>query len=193
MIEEVFEYNQFFVAVMNIINFSRLCPPKEGHRHHIIPKCWFKLHNLPIDNSEDNLVLVSYENHLKLHKLYTKCMKEKIMKSKMACAYTKLGGKTIENSYFSGDNNPFYGKHHSEEIKEKLSEIRKHHPNLPQTLTTEMKTKISEKTSKRNMTMNVGRKWYTDGKINKFCYECPDGFQPGMAYRKRGNKCHKIV
>ena len=34
--------------------------------------------------------------------------------------------------------------------------------------------------------MNVGRKWYTDGKINKFCYECPVGFQPGMAYRKRG-------
>lgn len=82
MIEEVFEYNQFFVAVMNIINFSRLCPPKEGHRHHIIPKCWFKLHNIPIDNSEDNLD--------------------------------------------------------------------------------------------------------TNGKINKFCYECPDGFQPGMAYRKRG-------
>lgn len=186
MIEEVFEYNQFFVSVMNIINFSRLCPPTEGHKHHIIPKSWFKLHNLPINNSEENLVLVSYENHLKLHKLYVKCMKENAMKAKMACAYTKLGGKIIENSYFIGKNNSFYGKHHSKETKEKLSKKRKQHPTLPTELTTEMRAKISEKTSKRNMTMNVGRKWFTNGKINKFCYECPDGFHPDMVFRKKG-------
>ena len=25
----------------------------------------------------------------------------------------------------------------------------------------------------------TGRHWYNDGKVNKFCYECPDGFTPG--------------
>lgn len=40
MIDKVFEYNQHFVAMMNIINAARLNTPKEGHKHHIIPKCW---------------------------------------------------------------------------------------------------------------------------------------------------------
>lgn len=39
---EVFEYNQHFVAMMNIINSARLCNNKVGHKHHIIPRSWFK-------------------------------------------------------------------------------------------------------------------------------------------------------
>ena len=27
---------------------------------------------------------------------------------------------------------------------------------------------------------NKGRKWYNNGKVNKFCYECPPGFKVGM-------------
>ena len=27
---------------------------------------------------------------------------------------------------------------------------------------------------------NMGRKWYNNGKVNKFCYECPPGFEAGM-------------
>ena len=68
MITQVFEYNQHFVAMMNIINAARLNPPSKGHKHHIIPRCWFKMNNLPVDNSKDNLVLLSYEDHVKAHK-----------------------------------------------------------------------------------------------------------------------------
>ena len=25
----------------------------------------------------------------------------------------------------------------------------------------------------------TGRHWYNNGEVNKFCYECPDGFTPG--------------
>lgn len=48
-----------------------------------------------------------------------------------------------------GKDNSFYGKHHSEESKKRMSEA------------------------------NKGRHWYNNGKENKFCYECPDGFVPG--------------
>ena len=48
----VFEYNQHFVAMMNIINQSRLNVPEIGEVHHIIPKCWFIENKLEIDNSE---------------------------------------------------------------------------------------------------------------------------------------------
>lgn len=30
---EVFEYNQHFVAMMNVINAARLNPPESGHNH----------------------------------------------------------------------------------------------------------------------------------------------------------------
>lgn len=66
LINKVFEYNQHFIAMMNIINVARLNPPESGHKHHIIPKCWFKMNNLPIDNSDDNLVLLTEEHRRKL-------------------------------------------------------------------------------------------------------------------------------
>ena len=87
---EVFDYNQHFVAMMNIINAARLNPPKEGHKHHIVPKCWFKLHNLDVDNGKDNLVLLSYEDHIKVHKLSILCAATPEMKSKMGFAVHRL-------------------------------------------------------------------------------------------------------
>lgn len=70
---EVFEYNQHFVAMMNVINAAKLNPPTKGHKHHIIPRCWFNMNNLPVDNSKDNLVLLTLEDHIKVHKLASLC------------------------------------------------------------------------------------------------------------------------
>ena len=63
------------------------------------------------------------------------------------------------------------GRQFSEEHKKKLSEAKKgrHH-------TEEAKKKMSEAAIERN----IGRHWYNNGKINKFCFKCPDGFVPGM-------------
>lgn len=122
---QVFEYNQHFVAMMNVINAARLNPPKEGHRHHIIPKCWYKINNLSIDNSKDNLVLLSYEDHIKVHKLAYLCVKDDIMKGKLAYAYHRLTqGEIISNNAFKGERNANYGKHHkhSDETKKRISD-----------------------------------------------------------------------
>ena len=123
---DVFKYNQHFVAMMNIINVARFNPPKEGHMHHIIPKCWFKMNNLPIDNSKDNLVLLSYENHVKIHKLAYMCAKGSTFKGKMAYAYHKLTqGDVVSNDCFKGEKCAMYGKHHSEQSRKKMSDARK--------------------------------------------------------------------
>lgn len=82
---EVFEYNQHFVAMMNIINKARLNKLNKGQRHHIIPRCWFKYNKLPVDNSKDNLVMLSVEEHAKVHKLAYLCSTNEIKKS-LACA-----------------------------------------------------------------------------------------------------------
>ena len=56
----------------------------------------------------------------------------------------------------TGKDNPFYGKKHSEEHNRKISEAMK------------------------GNTYAKGMHWYNNGKENKYCYECPDGFTPGM-------------
>ena len=126
MITKVFEYNQHFVAMMNIINKARLNPPKEGHKHHIIPRCWFKMNNLPVDNSAYNLVLLTYEDHVKVHKLAYLCAMTSQFKGKMAYAYHRLTkGEVVANGAFTGEQNPRFGKHHSEETIKYLSELQK--------------------------------------------------------------------
>lgn len=83
---EVFEYNQHFVAMMNIINIAKLNRLVKGHRHHIIPRSWFKWKGIEIDNSKDNLVILSPEEHLKVHKLAALCAKESYLRGAMLAA-----------------------------------------------------------------------------------------------------------
>lgn len=144
MITDVFEYNQHFVAMMNIINAARLNPPESGHKHHIVPKCWFKLHNLPIDNSKDNLVLLTAEDHQKVHRLCVLCVKDEDMKSKMIFAVHRLHGSMT-------------GLHHTTETKLKMSNTRKgkRPKNLDDLHKSQIGRKLSELTKQR---ISEGRK-----------------------------------
>ena len=67
---------------------------------------------------------------------------------------------TREHHVFKkGENNPFYGKKHSEESKKRIAKAGK---------------------------KNIGKHWYTDGKIEIFDFNCPDGFVEGRL--KSSNK-----
>lgn len=119
-IMQCFIYNQHFVAMMNVINAARLNPPESGHKHHIVPRCWFKMNNLPVDNSKDNLVLLSYEDHCKVHKLAYLCTTDK-MKRNMAYAYHRLTkGELVSVEALKGENCAVYGRRHTDEEKENL-------------------------------------------------------------------------
>ena len=135
-LSNVYEYNQHFVAMMNVINAARLNPPAKGHNHHIIPKCWFKLKGLPVDNSKDNLVLLTEAEHMKIHKLASMCILGSEMRSAMGFAVHILHGtfsgmrhtdytKQKMSKSQKGDNNPMHGKHHSAETRKKMSQARK--------------------------------------------------------------------
>ena len=63
------------------------------------------------------------------------------------------------------------GRRHTEEARKKMSDAAKGKPK-----TKEHKKKIAEAVRVNSM----GRHWYNNGKENKFCYECPEGFVAGM-------------
>lgn len=107
---EVFEYNQHFVAMMNIINNARLYNINKGHKHHIIPRSWFKYKKLPIDNSKSNLIILSAEDHLKVHQLTVLCAKEPYIRGAMLAAVGLLNNGERPN-----------GIHPSDETKLKIS------------------------------------------------------------------------
>lgn len=113
---ECFEYNQHFVTMMNIINYSRLTN-KDGNfeKHHIIPRCWFNKHNLPVDNSENNLVKLTIEQHRKVHRLAVLCAKEEI-KPALKYAVSLMNRESVV-----GEKNPNYGVKCNEEKRNKIS------------------------------------------------------------------------
>ena len=166
---DVFKYNQHFVAMMNIINVARFNPPESGHKHHIIPKCWFKMNNLSVDNSKDNLVLLSYEDHCKIHKLMYLCSKTEELRNKMICAYNMLmKGTVLGISYkLTQDtknklSEAHKGKHHSEETRRKISESEK-----GKQLSEETRRKMSESKSKRSPRKGVTLSEETRKKISE--------------------------
>lgn len=75
--------------------------------------------------------------------------------------------KKISNA-MKGEKNPFYGKHHSEETRKQISEAQKGKPK-PR----------SNEAIKKTAEANRGKHWYNNGKENRFCFECPNGFVPG--------------
>ena len=72
------------------------------------------------------------------------------------------------------------GKKFSEEHKNKIGAAHKGNKNmLGKKHSTESKKRMSEAAKGKNI-WSKGRHWYNNGKENKYCYECPDSFVPGM-------------
>lgn len=63
------EPNKFFEFYVDLLWENRSTPREKfkTERHHIIPKFYYKQQNIKVDNSEDNLVNLSYVDHIKAH------------------------------------------------------------------------------------------------------------------------------
>ncbi len=95
------------------------------HKHHIIPRClggW---------DEKDNIVKLSVVDHVNAHLLLSNCFdKNSYEESANLKSARIIGNKSIKDketlkrisAAFCGENNPFYGKIHTDETKKILSE-----------------------------------------------------------------------
>ncbi len=129
---DCFDYNASLVMVMNIINVAKLRNNKTLYKHHIVPRSYYRLYGKKINHNDDNIVYLTYEEHVKIHKLYTNCIKTTVMKKKMIHAYKLMSGVISEPKIYGGNHKsnkgqiPWNkGKKHSEETKQKMSNSHK--------------------------------------------------------------------
>lgn len=59
-------------------------------RHHIIPKCYYKMVGKEIDNSNDNIVDLTIKNHLMAHYYLANCISNKILYHKLAYMFSLI-------------------------------------------------------------------------------------------------------
>ena len=185
-------------------------------------------------NDKRNLVLLTAREHFFCHQLLYNiypckemnyalfymaiCKKDGMKLSSKQYEKIRLEYSNYKSEDMKGENNSFYGRHHSEETRKHWSEIRKgticgkDNPMFGKTHSDEAKQKLREANlgsnnhmygkhhsdeTKRLMSEKhkglktvLGRKWYTNGIECVIANECPEGFWPGRIIKRRSkSKC----
>lgn len=165
-------YKRYCKDIENVENFEKAAADnfKGWQLHHIL-----ETHN---SDGERRLVDITASELVKLGMYYNRPAEELIfLTSREHNAFNKGKPKSEETrkklseahkgKQFSeehkkklseskkGENNSMYGKKHSEEARKKMGNCHKGNTNTK------------------------GMHWYNNGKINKLCYECPEGYVPG--------------
>lgn len=170
--------------MMNIINLARI-RNVDGNfeRHHIIPRCFFKVNNLPVDNSDANLVNLTVEEHRKVHQLIPLCANDCIATRMNRCRGlmngTRWTGGHLDDEWRKNISNSLKGKKIIYKDPEKLSRQR---------------SELAKKRCKRlygdkpwgygvaghpATRGSKGMHWWTNGIDNILALECPNGYHRG--------------
>lgn len=139
----VIENNEYLDKYIQLIGTGRQrgYVKYKTHKHHIIPKSYYKLKNLPVDNSSENIVYLLAAEHVLAHYYIAHCAINEDFRYRNILAFTFMTSKKYFNMeeqqlleslpHFQkmyeemckqrGDNNR--GRKQSEEVKARLKEI----------------------------------------------------------------------
>lgn len=69
------EDNMFLDQYIKLVNDNRQIEKEKykHQKHHVIPQAYYRMKNLPVDNSRSNVVYLTHYNHLLAHYLLYKC------------------------------------------------------------------------------------------------------------------------
>ena len=93
--------NQFLDAYLSLVSNNDETVYTEAH--HILPRSYFKLVNLKCDNSESNLVKLSYVNHCKAHYLLANCTILQLQRSSIYSLRLMASSKRIKLNYLTAE------------------------------------------------------------------------------------------
>lgn len=134
--ENLFQDNKYTRWYFNIVNKAiseqRSKSNSYYESHHIVPKSFGG------SNKKSNLVLLTPREHFVCHMLLPKMMLDPIKAGKMVYAFFRMKHKHKNSKLFdrfrtaygiltTGENNPFYGRTHTAETKQKISRAGKYH------------------------------------------------------------------
>ena len=146
----IVEDNKYLNKYCQLIAENKTTNYEKGktHKHHIIPKSYYKINNIPVDNSNNNLVNLLFKDHILAHYYLSLCSSNLDFKYANELAFGYL---TINNKYPIADNEkevlnslPYYqelyeegckvraikntGKTRTKETKQKMSDWQKGKP-----------------------------------------------------------------
>ena len=168
-------------------NFKRYCKDYENIENYQKAladnfKGWHCHHRLETHTSdgERRLVDITVAELKALDMYYNRPSSELIF-------LTESEHNAFNKGKYTGEKNPMYGKKHSVETINKMSEAHKNISEETRKKLSEAKKgkHISEEIKKKLSAASIGKHWYNNGKENKFCYKCPDGFVPGRLLIKQ--------
>ena len=154
--------NKFLIQMFKIINYRKqhkleFIPVKDrtetyipSEDHHIIPKAFYRKNNMSIDNSIQNRVRLTYEEHIKVHILLCQYFKEKNDKQ---LYYAMIRSLTILNNRL---NPAIIDKLSDDDIKELANAKKNVGKIISEQFTKERKIAASERMKKMNATF-VGK------------------------------------
>jgi len=134
--ETLFKSNKYskwyFSIIQSAIDLTRSKKDRYYEAHHIVPKSFGG------SNKQSNLVLLTPREHFLCHLLLPKMMIDPVKAGKMVYAFFRMKHKHINSRLFDrfrtsygtltkGENNPFYGRTHTVETKQKISRLGKYH------------------------------------------------------------------
>ena len=138
----------------------------------------------------DELIFLTISEHSRLHmkgKHLSEETRKKISSAQKGMPAWNKGKKMSEefcrknSESHKGEKNSFYGRHHTDEAKERMSAARKgkhlgkDNPFYGKTHSEEFRKKIGE----INKVKMKGMRFFNNGKINIRAKECPEGFVSG--------------
>lgn len=109
---------------------------------------------------------------------YTYSKKQEIRNQKIVDTWSNQELRDKQSEANKGENNGFYGKHHTEESRKNMSESHK-----GMVYSEERNRKVSDSLKGIN-TWIKGRHWYNNGVESVIAYECPEGYVPGRLYSR---------
>lgn len=119
--------NKYLDLYVNLImqNEYNVAIKFKTQRHHILPRYYYKLHNIPLDDSNNNVVNLLYKDHVLAHYYLSLCTKNKLKYANQNAIYHVLGNSNyLKDPNYTEERNMLINLDKWQSIAEDMARTR---------------------------------------------------------------------